>query len=505
MPQRMADSAATPCHSAAGAQFPWPFLLNPPTPLDASPSAPASTPNFDAILAHIAGSALSPIVDGRFPAATVASAGSTKHGSSMSRLIGSMGPMSRSRYESLSQSLAEFERAQARYFASATLHQITGEIVEQLNAAHPPPTAATSTASYASAAGDNHSSLVADLNCLWHLAQAEPFLLMEPDAASTTAATGGSAAQDPDPSLFGLQWESLSGAFKPQSSAIPLAPSSSSHHSSDSTALQATTASRSHTFTNPARSALGSGLSSLLMPEIESALSERVDQAWNDFDPQATEREAEEQAALRAERGDDEEDNDLRAAAGEGEYSVPNRTQVPAAPLPKLDSASLTSVLSHRLARLGRLEDRVAALRRQIALQQSLHARTVASTLSTTWTLLADQTLRTESAVHQASLAYLQGKMSVCAEKMRKLEAEVQRDTYLGLHKDGAEHIIPSLRVIVQSLSALRSARQDELREKTRSLQRYQSMGSSFVELAEQLSTIQKQIENKKWTLQRMQ
>ena len=540
------SAAAT---AAAVAAFPWPFIHTPPpaqaatvafedSAADAAPSASSvpRTPNFDSILAHIACSPLSPLVDGCSPlhAPNGASSG-------MGR-VRHLGVVGRSRAQSLRRATATFEATQARYFAAAIVHEQVGDIVERLQAAHPPPplpsTAAAPSTSYGAIAADNHAALVADLACLWHLAQAEPFLLLEDGegavvstgATSATAAAPAPAPAPPqDPTVFGLDWASLSGAFRPASSAIPHAPSASSASSSapSGSSGPASLLRRAlPSFVSPSSSALlGSLREGLVLPELEALLQERVDTLWNDFDPTAEERQMQEQEqeeAAAAALAMEEQSADSAACKDDDDTHL---VAMATAGLGPLDSSSLPSLISHRLARLSALEARSDALRSKLALQ--VHRRHVAvlGSLQLTAQMSRGQTLGQDQKTQDTHAKFLAEKMQLLARKTDKVAAHIKRDTYLGLQTmttsagapataaaqqqaaaDAAAGalILPSLRVIHQTLTALKAQKMAERAAKARELERYQSMGASFVSLAQELDTLQRQIENKKWTLQKM-
>jgi hypothetical protein len=480
------------------------------------PSA-APTPNFDAVLAHIASSssnasgnaAGSPLVraDRGFPGAPNGSRAGVQ------RLRG-FDLLSNERARGLSRAWTVLEAAQRRYYRAALLHSQVGESLTQLSAQFP--------AARTSVAPDAHTALVADTQCLWQLAQAEAFLRLDgedaPPASSTPAAAvagksvAASTSASTETTLFGLDWTSLSGAFRP----------SSFDQSEFSSAA----------------------VRGLLLPEVETALRERAEELWNDFDPSAEERsqaEREQQQMQQHQLQQQQDGPNSAASILAEEIAAHTKDSSHSGSSSGGGDMSLAALVRSRLAHAHAHE---AALQRteMLRARTDAHRHTIqAQALALSAHLLADVHLGLSSAEQSGeggsnagtasasgssllglaqcqavSRSFLQQKLAVLAAKIEKVAAEVQRDTYLGLASDvsgsgsasgSSSHgslILPSLRVVSSTLSSLSESRVREAAEKQRQLERVRALGPALQALAEDMDALNKQIEHKKWSLQQL-
>jgi len=236
---------------------------------------------------------------------------------------------------------------------------------------------------------------------------------------------------------------------------------------------------------------------------MEDGLNDRMERHWNDFDPDGEERREEEEMEV-------EEKEERRKEKGkEGEWPTTSG-------LPPLDSSDLHSLLLHRLARMQSQQSRTLTVLSQCTRQESLLHATLLDSLRLSAKLVSTQSA-SENDLDGLSVEWLSKKVKVIVAKLDRLSGEVKRDTYLGLNppphtpQDAATNmqrnnaaILPSLRVLHQSLTALRSKKFAEREAKLRELEGYRSMGVAFQQLVDEYRTLQKQIANKEWTIKEL-
>lgn len=478
----------------------------------------------------------------------------------MQRLSG-FDVLSRDRLRGLQRAWAGMEAAQKRYYRAALLHGQVGDSLAQLSVQFP------ATRHSSSVAPDAHTALVADTNCMWQLAQAEAFLRLDGEdappalnsaaaaAAVAAAASGtgvGVASAAAETTMFGLDWRTLSGAFR------PITASAGNTNSRTLVSAPAPPA-PSASFSEPAAV---SAAASLLLPELETALRERAEQLWNDFDPSAEERSRAEQEITQVARngggsGGGGGGGAAPLSAGNGVATgtaaavLADELAVFGKDLPPLVSSlhhgdvALPALVNHRIAqaqahesaaqRIELLRARADAARQSSAVQAlSLSAHLLADgqlgeggASSSSSTVTAASPSSTAAATCPLGLAhasdvsqcFLSDKLAVLTAKVDKLSAEVRRDTYLGIteaqaaraHSSvsvattaGGALIIPSLRVISSTLSEQRERRAREAAEKTRQLERVRALGPALSSVAQEMASLQQQIEHKRWSLQQI-
>jgi hypothetical protein len=386
----------------------------------------------------------------------------------------------RARLSSLQSAHSRFLAAQKSYLHASLLRQHVHSCLGQLVAE--------------TSEDDADADTVRDLEMYWRMIQAEEYLQMDGTGAGAAGA-GGQASQvqfgmdgdeataanpSPPPKMFGLDWQSLSTSFRPRSSGIPSAHSTSRNPSSVAPS-----------FTAPSPAFLSS-LHSVLLPSVSASISDQDEALMEAFDADGEQRrEEEERAQTREER-----------IAG----------------LAPLDSSSLSSLLTYRLARTHSAQVRRRSEQRLVGSARREHDDMLLENLRLTAGLLRLQ-LESEFAT-TTTTSWLAAKAAVIASKAEKLQAEIMRDTYLGVPQQGAaaggtrgsassslsdpRHILPSLQIIHSSLSQLHSSTARDLRDKERAVSEYRAVGAQFDRVAVEYAALRRQIENKKWTIKEL-
>lgn len=304
--------------------------------------------------------------------------------------------------------------------------------------------------------------------------------------------------------LFGVDWTSLTRTFQPSSTAIPTAPFTTTTTSSTPRTPHST-----HSFTDPGASTLEANFHSLLVPALEGALEDRVNQLWNEYDPNGIERrQAEEEAA-------------------EATVKRTTTSTITAANHPMvLNSSDLSSLIRFRLSQLQWNESQIESELKSTHDQESVYHSSLSDSLKYSALLLSQHQLQSirGQECHQ-SISWLRAKLGVIGAKLTKLETELKRETYLGgVTTSGATtssilnstnhtlstsstspvFILPSLQLIHSQLSSIHQRRSNEVKQRQKELSSYQLLGVGFYQLADEFGSIQRQIENKKWTIKEL-
>ncbi len=120
----------------------------------------------------------------------------------------------------------------------------------------------------------------------------------------------------------------------------------------------------------------------------------------------------------------------------------------------------------------------------------------------------------------QTQVKWLVEKMIVISQKLQCLEVEYLQKTYsptqVTVNIDSADsggnssttltlEPVQALTYVRDILTSRLTERKEYLEQLKSSVREYEAAGMGFHELAQEYAAIQKQIENKKWTLQQMQ